>query len=223
MSREEIQSDALKAIEGCNRCGIAVSMGVGKTLIGLQHIAGHYYEELKVLVVAPKKSIFKSWLEEAKKFDSGKVQLSHIHPSVWLEIIKGSNCDIYNMNVGMNNFFYYHDARSLNHFWAVILKDWVEGMTRVLEFGAKKYASLNYAKGMEYSRVMDAFRRHCLWMNYGEYIDEESNLLHEHHMLCNMMFMTTYANTRVGIDDRPDLRFEIKEEDIISNLPNKEK
>ena len=68
MNREEIQKQALDTLNSNKRVGIAVSMGVGKTLIGLQHIAGHYYEELKVLVVAPKKSIFKSWLEEANKF-----------------------------------------------------------------------------------------------------------------------------------------------------------
>jgi len=54
MVREEVQRDALKAIDGCNRCGIAVSMGVGKTLIGLQHMTQHYSDTFRALVVAPK-------------------------------------------------------------------------------------------------------------------------------------------------------------------------
>jgi superfamily II DNA or RNA helicase len=87
MSREEIQSDALKAIDGCDRCGVAVSMGVGKTLIGLQHIASNYTDTLRVLVVAPKKSILKSWKEEAEKF-SMTYLLDHIKFSTYLSLNK---------------------------------------------------------------------------------------------------------------------------------------
>ena len=87
MSREEIQSAALDALENCNRCGIAVSMGVGKTLIGLRHIEANYYEGLKVLVVAPKKSIFKSWIEEAEKFNLSYL-MDHVKFSTYLSIGK---------------------------------------------------------------------------------------------------------------------------------------
>jgi superfamily II DNA or RNA helicase len=46
MSREEIQKQALDTLIANKRSGIAVSMGVGKTLIGLQHVATNYYEDL---------------------------------------------------------------------------------------------------------------------------------------------------------------------------------
>ena len=44
-------------------------MGVGKTLIGLKHMAAHYTDYSRFLVVAPKRSIFQSWIDDAKKFN----------------------------------------------------------------------------------------------------------------------------------------------------------
>ncbi len=87
MTREEIQKQALDTLIANKRSGIAVSMGVGKTLIGLQHIATNYYEELKVLVVAPKKSIFKSWVEEADKFNMSYLK-EHITFTTYLSLGK---------------------------------------------------------------------------------------------------------------------------------------
>jgi superfamily II DNA or RNA helicase len=87
MSREEIQAEALKHIAANKKCGIAVSMGVGKTLIGLKDIERNYSDTLKVLVVAPKKSIFKSWAEEAQKFGLDYLG-DHITYSTYLSLSK---------------------------------------------------------------------------------------------------------------------------------------
>lgn len=67
--REIIQEEALTATEHKYRCGLGISMGVGKTLIGLQHMEREYKAGYrKFLVVAPKVSIFKTWKDEAEKF-----------------------------------------------------------------------------------------------------------------------------------------------------------
>jgi superfamily II DNA or RNA helicase len=77
MNREEIQEKALQILLPHTRAGIGLSMGVGKTLVGLKH-ANHYYTDyLKILVVAPKKSIFQSWLDEAEKHS-----LQHLIPHI---------------------------------------------------------------------------------------------------------------------------------------------
>lgn len=70
--RESIQQEALAIAIKQKRCGLAISMGVGKTLIGLKYI--DYFQKanigkLKVLVVAPKLSIFDSWTSDASKFN----------------------------------------------------------------------------------------------------------------------------------------------------------
>lgn len=69
--RDEIQQEALDMAIANKRCGLGISMGVGKTLIGLRYI--DYYQKanmkkLRVLIVAPKVSIFDSWDSDAAKF-----------------------------------------------------------------------------------------------------------------------------------------------------------
>ena len=67
--RQLIQQEALKSTEGKHRCGLAISMGVGKTLIGLLHMQNHLpFLKTRFLVVAPKISIFDSWRDDAYKF-----------------------------------------------------------------------------------------------------------------------------------------------------------
>ena len=68
MTREEIQEEALKATEGKKRISVVLGTGVGKTLVGLLHIEKNTSELHNVLVVAPKKSIFQSWSDDAVKF-----------------------------------------------------------------------------------------------------------------------------------------------------------
>ena len=68
MTREEIQEEALKATEGRRKCSVVLGTGVGKTLVGLLHIEKNTSELHNVLVVAPKKSIFQSWSDDAVKF-----------------------------------------------------------------------------------------------------------------------------------------------------------
>jgi superfamily II DNA or RNA helicase len=41
-TKSQIQEEALKAIAGKLRCSVGVSMGVGKTLIGLRHMQERY-------------------------------------------------------------------------------------------------------------------------------------------------------------------------------------
>lgn len=75
--REEIQHDALQEIIRHPRCTAAVSMRVGKTYLGLQRLNILYkrskqlnaLKTVKFLVAAPKKSIYESWKNEAKKFN----------------------------------------------------------------------------------------------------------------------------------------------------------
>jgi superfamily II DNA or RNA helicase len=69
MKRDEIQEEALSKTEDKQRCTLVLGTGVGKTLIGLKHMQKNTTSLMKVLVVAPKKSIFTSWTDDAKKFN----------------------------------------------------------------------------------------------------------------------------------------------------------
>lgn len=64
-TKDIIQEEAFQAIKDQNRSTAAIGMGVGKTLLGLKYIDFTTGPDDKVLVAAPKVSIFKSWIDEA--------------------------------------------------------------------------------------------------------------------------------------------------------------
>lgn len=68
--REQIQQEALDKAIPLRKAGLAVSMGVGKTLIGLRYL-DYFYQQggRRFLVVAPKLSIIQSWKDDAEKFE----------------------------------------------------------------------------------------------------------------------------------------------------------
>lgn len=79
----------------------------------------------------------------------------------------------------------------------------VEGAARVLTYGAAKYAPHNWAKGMAWSRLQAAARRHLVAFSKGENVDSESGLPHLDHAVCCLMFLSEYQKTAGGTDDRP--------------------
>jgi superfamily II DNA or RNA helicase len=87
MDKETIQKQALQAILPHKNAGISMSMGTGKTKLGLEYIAAHYTDYMKVLVVAPNRSIFKAWRDDAEKFGLSYL-LPHIRFSTYLSLNK---------------------------------------------------------------------------------------------------------------------------------------
>jgi superfamily II DNA or RNA helicase len=85
--RELIQSEALRKSLEYHRCGLAISMGVGKTRIGIQNIQKNYNQFLNVLVVAPKVSIFKSWDDELEKLGLKDLK-EHINYTTYISLNK---------------------------------------------------------------------------------------------------------------------------------------
>jgi len=73
MTKDTVQLEALEATNGKQKCSVVLGTGVGKTLVGLNHIEKNTTTLMKVLIVAPKRSIFQSWRDDAIKFN--KVEL----------------------------------------------------------------------------------------------------------------------------------------------------
>lgn len=88
-TKDELQQEALLAIGERQVAGIEVSMGVGKTLIGLKHILSKYHETAKFLIVVPKKAIIKSWKDDAIKFNL-EFLIPHLHFTTYLSLAKQS-------------------------------------------------------------------------------------------------------------------------------------
>lgn len=130
----------------------------------------------------------------ALRYDDGKPTFHHIHLDVLLlEYGKGL------ANKLMFRWYFYGEKIPLT-FLCKLMK--CDGMFRVLDFGAQKYASLNYSKGMKYSRVFNSWLRHT----YSRGPDAESFLPHKYHAACNILFAITYQVLGYDggpFDDRP--------------------
>lgn len=85
---------------------------------------------------------------------------------------------------------------------SLIPKEAIDGLARGLQYGARKYAKHNWAKGMDWSRVYDAGMRHMTAWNAGEDKDPESGLSHLDHALCCLAFLAAYESRGTGNDDR---------------------
>lgn len=87
--KDLIQKEALNILRPLNRAGIVLSMGVGKTRLGLKHMIENLKEDSTFLVVAPKISIFNSWKKEAEEM--GEIDLlSRITFSTYRSIEKNN-------------------------------------------------------------------------------------------------------------------------------------
>lgn len=78
----------------------------------------------------------------------------------------------------------------------------LEGLAKVLTFGAKKYAAHNWRSGFAWSRLIGAALRHLFAIMRGEDIDPESGLPHVDHLGCCWMFLSWHMKTNAGTDDR---------------------
>ncbi len=78
----------------------------------------------------------------------------------------------------------------------------LEGIAKVLAFGAKKYAKHNWRGGLSYTRLIGAALRHTFALLKGEDVDPESGLPHVDHLGCCWMFLSNQMKTRPDMDDR---------------------
>jgi len=84
----------------------------------------------------------------------------------------------------------------------LIAPEIMDGLGRVLAFGAAKYAPRNWEHGMSWGRVFGALMRH-LWSWWGgAKADDETGLSHLHHAACCIMFLIAYEARGIGKDDR---------------------
>jgi hypothetical protein len=80
----------------------------------------------------------------------------------------------------------------------------VEGVARVLEYGARKYARNNYKKGLPFTEVADSLLRHLVKFLNGEDVDEESRQFHVDCVSVNALFLAEFFRTRKEFDDRKE-------------------
>ena len=79
--------------------------------------------------------------------------------------------------------------------------EWMEGVARVLQFGAQKYAAHNWRKGVEWSRLYAAIQRHLNAFAKGWEYDDETGLSHLLHASCGLMFLYEMQRYRRDLND----------------------
>jgi superfamily II DNA or RNA helicase len=87
MNKDQIQKEALDKILPCRLAGVNISMGVGKTLLGLKHMSKNYHPGVRFLVAGPKKPILQSWKDEIEKYEL-EYLLDHIDFTTYLSLEK---------------------------------------------------------------------------------------------------------------------------------------
>ena len=86
--------------------------------------------------------------------------------------------------------------------WSLVSWAALTPMVEVLMFGAKKYASFNWCKGLKYTEISESLQRHLNAFMEGEDNDPESKLSHIGHILCNAMFLSYMTLFKKDMDDR---------------------
>ena len=86
--------------------------------------------------------------------------------------------------------------------WSLVPQSALEPMVRVLEFGAEKYDSHNWMKGLSVTEVCESLKRHLDSFMEGEDNDPESKISHIGHMQCNTLFLAWMMENMPKMDDR---------------------
>lgn len=87
--------------------------------------------------------------------------------------------------------------------WQLVPWDAVRAVTKVLAFGANKYAPRNWERGMDWDRLFRATIEHMTtWFEKGK-ADPETGFSHLWHAGCCIMFLIAYELRGIGRDNRP--------------------
>lgn len=87
--------------------------------------------------------------------------------------------------------------------WSLVDFESLESMVKVLEFGAKKYDTDNWKKGLYTTQICESLLRHLFAFMKGEDKDPESGLSHIGHIQSNAMFLDFMVkNKKEKFDNR---------------------
>lgn len=86
--------------------------------------------------------------------------------------------------------------------WSLVDFKSLEGMVKILEFGAEKYGASNWKKGLKTTEVCESLMRHLFAYLDGEDNDQESGMRHIDHVLCNAMFLSYMDSNKPEFDTR---------------------
>jgi len=144
------------------------------------------------------------------RYNDGKLQMDLIPVSYWLDhwYECGELDGHMRLRVALEalSAFQLGDDDSVHQYMSGVDTMALEDATRVLEYGALKYAAWNWAKGMAWSVPTGCILRHARAIIEGQDIDHESGQPHMGHVVCNMMMLSWFIDHYPEGDDRPPVR-----------------
>lgn len=186
----------MKDITNCPKCGGVYIVGMGEVIS---------YEPSGNLTFQC--SCFERMRGGAKD-DTCKLEMSYLgKTATWWVAAKFESYKI----SAVADMWWFHNEDGLNRALDLIEKhcalspeSYLAAVIAVRKFGAEKYGLLNYRKGMNWSRLFSAFRRHIYYYPLVKFeeLDKDSNQPHWAHAACCLMFLMEYATESIGVDDR---------------------
>lgn len=134
----------------------------------------------------------------AARYNDGKPELAQIPMITWAERVwRNEECPMWVRQALWNWHYYQATGRHyyLRDALEVIPNSVLADVSRVLTYGAGKYAQWNWTKGQPWSVPFNSGLRHiAAWLD-GEENDEESGLPHLAHFACNVLFVSRFSRT----------------------------
>jgi hypothetical protein len=133
--------------------------------------------------------------------NGGKPQLELIPLGIWEAVLPTDGYTFHQQTV---LFALSRWQRGERDMWTVMAELTPEDLleaTKVLEYGVKKYAAWNWAKGMKWSIPVGCFLRHLVAICRGEEIDPESGCHHWGHCVANLVMLAHFARHCPDMND----------------------
>lgn len=149
----------------------------------------------------------------AARYNGGKCRLDLLPLYMVVGTIDDSDFTEYqkNAHVALANIAMFQRTGSPGYITKAldILKDYWKDCADVFEYGAKKYASWNWVKGMKWSVPIGCIARHTFAVYEGQVNDSESGLPHIGHILCNVVMLMAYVEGFPEGNDLPPKEFRV--------------
>lgn len=150
----------------------------------------------------------------AARYNSGKPRIDLLPLYMIVDSLDGNKfdsvqTDAFNTLKEISEFQRSGEEVHIDNALKILSRYWID-CANAFEYGAKKYASWNWVKGMNWSVPIGSIGRHCFALFDGMQNDEESGLPHIGHIMCNVVMLKTYVSSFPEGNDLPPKKFSVE-------------
>lgn len=170
------------------------------------HLVGDDHEALTFAPLGGIGDIASTEPGSAARYNAGKPDLALV-PLRLIALFRAHQLARSSCVSALSNLGSWQESGDVRLLWNVLsdLGDGWSECAQVFDYGRRKYAAWNWAKGFQWSVPLASAARHLVAMIDGEVNDPESGLPHRGHVYCNIVMLLTFQRTYPQGDDRPRL------------------